>query len=429
MRKVLALVALLIFTHALSAHATAPTTCSVSGVVYDGAGNPVPNAIIYFNSRTTQIVNGNTVYPINKTSTTDANGNLSATALVQGLLLQITICQAQGGGCSAPTTGYVPISASTTFANLLAGQAVGTVATLSGNLNASGFRIYNLGVNTTLADALSQGQSSLNNLTTPTGNYAMGGFKLTGVGMGTGSGDSLAYGLNGLNSLAAPTGNYSMGGFTLTNLAAPTASGQPLPFSTNSDVVFGDGAGAALSGTLQNTVLGYGADPISSTGADNTAVGYNSLLVATSGGFNTAVGWDSGNVLTTGHYNVLLGASGPNITTGSSNIVIGQGLADTTATGSFQLDIGDTITGTLVGGSTPNVKYLVPVSNNIGTIAALPSCTSGLVGAVSSVTNSDSACSFNSAPTHSSCTIGTNCYTCQVQCAEAGSTSYAWIAY
>lgn len=228
MKKVLALVLALIFTHALSAGATAPATCTISGVLYDGAGNPVPNATIYFNSRSTQVVNGNAINPVLKTSSTDANGNLSSTALVQALFIQITICQAQGGGCSAPTTGYVPVASSTTFANLLAGQAVATVTTLSGNLNASGFRIYNLGTNTTLADALSQGQSSLNNLAAPTGNYPMVGYKLTGLPAGTGSGDSLAFGLNHLNDLTTATGSYAMGSNKITGLAAPTATGDAL---------------------------------------------------------------------------------------------------------------------------------------------------------------------------------------------------------
>ena len=212
MRKILALVALFVFTHALSAGATAPATCTISGVLYDGAGNPVPNATIYFNSRSTQVVNGNAINPVLKTSSTDANGNLSSTALVQALFIQITICQAQGGGCSVPTTGYVPIASSTSFANLLAGQATTSTGLLTGNLNAAGFRIYNLGINTTANDALSQGQSTLNNLAAPTGTYGMNSFKLTGLEAGSGSGDSLAFGLNHLNDLATATGNYSMGG-------------------------------------------------------------------------------------------------------------------------------------------------------------------------------------------------------------------------
>lgn len=62
-------------------------------------------------------------------------------------------------------------------------------------------------------------------------------------------------------------------------------------------------------------------------------------------------------------------------------------------------------------------------------IASLPACSSTIAGARASVTNSDAACSFGVAPTHASCTVGTNCWTCQVQCAESGSTTYSWLAY
>lgn len=211
----------------LDAHAS-PATCSVSGQVFDSAGNPVANAFVYFNSRNTQVVNGNTIAPIIKSATTDINGNLSTIALVQGVFIQITICQAQGGGCSAPITGFVPLTTSVTFQNLLSGTAVVTGTVLTGNLNASGFRIFNLGANTTNNDALSQGVSSLNNLAAPTGNYAMGSFKLTGLAAGTGSGDSMTFGLNHLNDLATATGNYSMGTHRLTSVATPTTAGDAL---------------------------------------------------------------------------------------------------------------------------------------------------------------------------------------------------------
>ena len=63
-------------------------------------------------------------------------------------------------------------------------------------------------------------------------------------------------------------------------------------------------------------------------------------------------------------------------------------------------------------------------------IANLPTCSATVnTGDLASVNNSDSACTFGSAPTHSSCTVGTNCYTCPVQCAEKGSTTWSWIAY
>ena len=161
----------------LAGTANATSLCSITGVILDGAGNPVPNATIYFNSQNTQVVNGITIYPILKNSTTDANGNLSSTALQQGLFVQITICQAQGGGCAAPITGFVPVTGTTTFQNLLSGTLVSIGSSLSGNLNASGYRILNLGANTTTGDALSQGVSHLGDLATNNANYNFGGYK------------------------------------------------------------------------------------------------------------------------------------------------------------------------------------------------------------------------------------------------------------
>lgn len=210
-----------------------PATCTISGTIYDGAGNPVPLATIYFNSQNTQVVNNTTVYPVLVTSTTNASGVLSTTALIQGLFVQITICQPQGGGCAASTTGFVPLVNAATFQNLLSGQAVTTSGALTGNLNAMGFRITNLGANTTLGDALSQGQSSLNNLTSATGNYSMGSHKLINLIAGTGSGDSLAFGLNTLSDLAAAGANYPMGSHKLTGLIAGTTSGDSLAFGLN----------------------------------------------------------------------------------------------------------------------------------------------------------------------------------------------------
>lgn len=225
--RLISLMALAGLLVAGTAYAT-PSTCSVMGVVNDGAGNPVANATVYFNSMNTQVVNSTTVAPITKAATTDANGNISTIALIQGLFVQITICQAQGGGCTAPVTGFVPLASTVTFANLLSGTATFSGSTLTGNLNASGFRILNVGANTTANDALSQGQSHLNDLAAATGNYAMSSNKITGLAAGSGSGDAMAFGLNHLNDLATATGNYAMDTHRITQLQGPGASGDAL---------------------------------------------------------------------------------------------------------------------------------------------------------------------------------------------------------
>jgi hypothetical protein len=211
----------------LEAHA-APATCSITGVVNDAAGSAVANATIYFNSLNTQIISGTAIAPVLKSATTDASGNISSIALVQGLFLQVTICQAGGAGCGAPQTGFIPQISTTTFANILSGTLSPVATNLTGNLNASGFRITNLGANTTSGDALSQGVSHLGDLATNNANYNFGGFKFTNMGAGTVSGDSMAFGLNHLNDLATATGNYSMGSNRLTSVLAPTTTGDAL---------------------------------------------------------------------------------------------------------------------------------------------------------------------------------------------------------
>lgn len=327
------IISLVLLSLVTPAYATAPATCSITGVVYDGAGNPVPNAIIYFNSLNTQVVNSATIYPVLKNSTTDANGNLSTTALAQGLYIQITICQAQGGGCSAPTTGFIPIASTTTFQSILAGQSVSGTSTLTGNLNAAGYRITELGVPTTIDDALSEGN--------PIG--IIQAIPQLEVTTATASTDAVLVNANASNDVGINVG--------LNNGSATTAYGVEVSQS-------GIGAGYLYEGVLNTTV---------------TSVG-----VAITGG------------------------------------AAGQPLYQ----GTFQS-----------GGPGPFSVSTNGLQKPMSAIASLPSCGSTTLGFTFVVNNSDSACSFNSAPTHSTCTVGTNCYTCQVQCAEAGSTSYAWIAY
>jgi len=58
--------------------------------------------------------------------------------------------------------------------------------------------------------------------------------------------------------------------------------------------------------------------------------------------------------------------------------------------------------------------------------SALGTCSGGIVTRQTVVTDNDGACTPGNTPSHSSCTIGTNCHTCTVLCGEQGGSSYGW---
>lgn len=74
---------------------------------------------------------------------------------------------------------------------------------------------------------------------------------------------------------------------------------------------------------------------------------------------------------------------------------------------------------------------IVPISPIpvIYSVASLPACSVSTLGQSFTVTNNDANCVTNigSAPVHSSCIVGTNCYSCRVACAETGSTTYSFV--
>src|SRR5271154_6706421 len=71
------------------------------------------------------------------------------------------------------------------------------------DVSAGSHKIKGLAANTTTGDALSQGQSQLNDLATASANYNMGANRLQNLGSGAGNGDGLSYGQSGaiLNGL------------------------------------------------------------------------------------------------------------------------------------------------------------------------------------------------------------------------------------
>jgi hypothetical protein len=103
--------------------------------------------------------------------------------------VKATPCQAGGSGALATGQdsmwvcgGYVPLNSS---------------------LNANSNRLVNIAPNRTAGDALSQGQSHINDLTAATGAYDMGGNKLQGLKPNSAPGDALSQGANCLHANSA----------------------------------------------------------------------------------------------------------------------------------------------------------------------------------------------------------------------------------
>jgi hypothetical protein len=134
----------------------------------------------------------------------------------------------------------------------------GTVP-LSANFNANHNRFTNLGVNLTTGDALSQGQSHLNELAAATASYSMGGNKLQSLGTDGATGDALSRNQSTLNSLAGPTASVSMNSQKLTGLTAGSANGDSLSFGQSGFSLNGLALnGNPLTGLAAATALSQG---------------------------------------------------------------------------------------------------------------------------------------------------------------------------
>ena len=107
---------------------------------------------------------------------------------------------------------------------------------LSSDVSAAAHRIQSLAPNLVTGDALSQGQSHLNDLTTPTANYSMGAKRLQNLGAGATAGDALSYGQSG-----ASLNGLNLNSNTLSGLPPATASGQAISFGQS---------GAQLTATM-----------------------------------------------------------------------------------------------------------------------------------------------------------------------------------
>ncbi len=160
MNRLFAALGLLIL---LATPAGAVNLCSISGQVLKPDGTPDANDVVWFvPSPKTQVVGGNTVTASPVSTPTDANGNLTAISLIQGLVVQISFL----GGSSAAVAGYVPLAATATIQAVLqvinnpSGGSNGPLNSLvqpaTGSYNIGGFEIQNLGCPGSVGDALSE---------------------------------------------------------------------------------------------------------------------------------------------------------------------------------------------------------------------------------------------------------------------------------
>jgi len=128
-----------------------------------------------------------------------------------------------------------------------AGASIGSTFPLTADSSAAGHRITNLGANTTAGDALSQGQSHLNDLATATGNYSLGGNTLTSVAGATATGEPIAYGQSGATLYGA---NFTNG--PVIGVPTATALGQALSWGQNQAQLTVNQAVAAVASSSNN---------------------------------------------------------------------------------------------------------------------------------------------------------------------------------
>lgn len=232
---------------------------------------------------------------------------------------------------------------------------------LASNVSAGGYRIANLAPNITTGDALSQGQSHLNDLVTATAAYSMGGNLLTNLGGASAIGEALSWGQTGATLYGA---NFING--PVTGVPTATALGQALSWGQNQ---------AQLTANLPATVV---------SNANNSANNVTTITIPAPATIT------NGNALVlTGTFNsAAIGSSGPgtitlpsgfalirNDTTGANLTAIVACKTANNESGSYTLSW---VTGTNFSGVITNISgasCTVDASNGVG------SATSGTVTA------------------------------------------------
>jgi hypothetical protein len=109
--------------------------CTITGQVVNADGSPDANDTITINpSPTTQTINNTIVTAQPVSVQTDANGNLTAFALVQNLNVYVTF----HNSTAAPIVTFVPNTTNATFAQFLSGTLINGIPTANGGLSVTG---------------------------------------------------------------------------------------------------------------------------------------------------------------------------------------------------------------------------------------------------------------------------------------------------
>lgn len=151
---------------------------------------------------------------------------------------------------------------------------------LSGTLGDNQFWCFNLssGNMVPCTGGGGGGGGPINTLPAQTGDYNAQGFKLTNVGVGTVQGDTLEFGLNHLNDLAPATGVYSMNGNKIVSLAAGTVTNDAIAYGQAAAYLFSATIDAAsINSDFTITAPQYGAD---ATGVADSAAAIQSAITA-----------------------------------------------------------------------------------------------------------------------------------------------------
>lgn len=120
--------------------------CTITGTVFNPDGTPLKSGQVQFNSVVQQTLQGGAVIPPTFISAnTDANGNISAMSIVQGLQGQFTFCSPSAGGCGNPTPVLIPVAPTADISAILigiqlssGGQVVASSLNVTGNTTMGG---------------------------------------------------------------------------------------------------------------------------------------------------------------------------------------------------------------------------------------------------------------------------------------------------
>ncbi|MBF6559147.1 MAG: hypothetical protein IVW56_02570 [Candidatus Binataceae bacterium] len=158
---------------------------------------------------------------------------------------------------------------------------------LTANVSAASHSIQNLAVNTATGDALSQGQSHLNELAPAQNVYSMGNNRLQWVRGGAQALDALSYGQSG-----AQLNGLDLNNNQLANLSAASASGQALAYAQNGAQLTTNQAAGALVSSSQNNANATSVAINAPAGivAGNALVA-NIFWVSPTGTFTPPAGW------------------------------------------------------------------------------------------------------------------------------------------